>query len=77
MHMENEAPVNEPRHGEAQQAWQYCVITDALKSLLLSTWGRETLFKRQYTAISTGDPDPKRHSKDVSFSAFSGGAQRF
>lgn len=37
MHMENEASVNEPQHGEAKQAWQYSVITDTFKSLLFST----------------------------------------
>lgn len=39
--------------------------------------GDNTLFKRQYKAISTGDSDPKWHSKDVHFPVFSGGAKKF
>ena len=71
MHMENEVSVNEPQGGDAKQAWWYSGITDALPSLLLSTWGQQTLFKR-YKTISTGDPDPKWYSKvAVSFPASS------
>lgn len=43
--MEIEVSVSEPRRGDAKQAWRYSVSTDALRSPLLSTWGRQTLAK--------------------------------
>lgn len=45
MHMENEASVNEPQHGEAKQAWRHSVIVDTFKSLLFSTRGQHTFQK--------------------------------
>lgn len=43
---------------ERQNEQAVPVITDALKSLLFSTWGTDT-FQRQHKAISAGTPPPK------------------
>jgi len=56
---------------EAKQAWRDSGITDALKSLLFSTWGQQTLSRRWYKTIPMGDPDPKWYLKaDAHFPAF-------
>lgn len=43
---------------ERQNEQAVPVITDALKSLLFSTWGTDT-FQRQHKAISAGTPPPQ------------------
>lgn len=48
-----------------------------LQKPLVQHRGQQTLFKRQYKTISTGDSDPKWHSKGVNFPVCSGGAKKF
>lgn len=51
---------------ERQNEQAVPVITDALKSLLFTTWGTDT-FQRQHKAISAGTPPPQNDAQKEMF----------
>ena len=69
MHVENEAPVNEPQHGGKPSTAVFCDCRRPRKPLVQHRGNRH--FSKD-EAILTGYPDPEWHSKeDAGFPAFS------
>ena len=61
MHMENEAPMNEPQHGGKPSTAVFCDCRRPRKPLV-QHWGNRHFSKDK--AILTGHPDSEWHSKE-------------